>query len=148
MNINEASVFFKKLITETGEKSEIRVYHKFISILSDLEGIELNDEQLQSIEKELDTLTLSDGSKNREKYFKQKLNHFIKYLKKNFSIISEGYYTAIGISLGISFGVAFGAAFNNVSNGLIFGMLIGLLIGAVVDSKAKREGKVLKTYGK
>ena len=145
MNINDACNFFKKLITETDEKSEIRVYHKFITILSDLENRELTDEQLQSIEKELDSLNLNASSENRKKHFMKKLNLFIKYLKEKFSLISEGYYTAIGISLGLSFGVAFGAAFNNVSYGLIFGMLIGLIVGASMDSKAKKEGKVLKT---
>jgi len=145
MNINDAGNFFKKLVTETDEKSEIRVYHKFIAILSDLENRELTDEQLQSIEKELDSLNLNASSENRKKHFKEKLNLFIKYLKEKFSLISEGYYTAIGISLGLSFGVAFGAAFNNVSYGLIFGMLLGLIVGAMMDSKAIKEGRVLKT---
>lgn len=145
MRINEASNFFKRLITGTDEKSEIRVYHKFISILSDLEDKALTDEQLQSIEKKLDTLDLNVNSENRKKHFKQKLNLFVKFLKENFSLISEGYYTAIGMSLGMCFGVAFGAAFNNVAYGLIFGMLIGLVVGAAKDSKAKKEGKVLKT---
>ena len=145
MTINATNDFFKNLITETQEKSEIRVYHKFIAILTDLENKALTDEQLLSIEKELDTLNLNVSSENRKKHFKEKLNLFIKYLKEKFSLISEGYYTAIGISLGMSFGVAFGAAFNNVSYGLIFGMLIGLIVGAAMDSKAKKEGKVLKT---
>jgi len=145
MNINEASDFFKSLISETDKNSEIRVYERFIGILSDLKNRDLTEKQLQSIEKELDTLNLNVSSENRKKHFKEKLNLFIKYLKEKFSLISEGYYTAIGISLGMSFGVAFGAAFNNVSYGLIFGMLIGLIVGAAMDSKAKKEGKVLRT---
>lgn len=145
MYINEASDYFKKLIIETSEKSETRIYHKFVAILSDLENKELTDEQLQSLEKELDNLTLDVTSENRKKHFKQKLNLFEKYLKENFSLISEGYYTGIGMSLGLCFGVAFGAAFKDVSFGLIFGMLLGLAIGASLDLKAKKEGKVLKT---
>ena len=145
MKINTASDFFKNLITETGDKSEIRVYEKFITILSDLKNRDLTQEQMKSIEEELDSLNFNANSNNRKKHFKQKLNQFIKYLKEKLSLISKGYYTAIGMSLGMSFGVAFGAALENVSNGLIFGMLIGLIIGARMDSKAKKEGKVLNT---
>jgi len=145
MTINATSDLFKNLIAETQDKSEIKVYHKFIAILTDLESKVLTDEQLQSIEKELDILNLNVNSENKKKYFKQKLTLFIKYLKKTFSLITEGYYTAIGMSFGMSFGVAFGAAFSNVSLGLIIGMLIGLIVGASMDTKAKKEGKVLRT---
>jgi hypothetical protein len=145
MKINTASDFFKKLITESDEKSEIKVYEKFIAILSDLSNRDLTQEEIQSIEEKLDSLNFKANSNNRKKHFKKKLNLFIKYLKEKLSLISKGYYTAIGMSLGMSFGVAFGAAFENVSYGLIFGMLIGLTIGATKDSKAKKEGKVLNT---
>jgi len=145
MTLNTASDFFKNLITETADKSEIRVYEKFMAILNDLKNKDLKVEQLRSIEEELDSLHLNEISENRKKHFKQKLTLFIKYLKETFSLISKGYYTAIGISLGMSFGVAFGAAFNSVSYGLIIGMLIGLLVGATMDTKAKKEGKVLNT---
>ena len=147
MNINEASGFFKSLITETDKKSEIRVYEKFIGILSDLKNRKLTEKQLKSIEEELDTLKIKANPENRKKYFNQKLTEFKKYLKAQFSFISEGYYTGIGMSLGMSFGVAFGAAFRNdlgITYGLISGMLVGLIIGAVMDSKAKKEGRVLK----
>jgi len=145
MKINIASDFFKILITETEEKSEIKVYEKFIAILSDLKNRDLSQQQKQLIEEKLDSLNFNEKSNNRKKHFKQKLNLFIKFLKEKLSLISKGYYTAIGMSLGMSFGVAFGAAFENVSYGLVFGMLIGLIIGATMDSKAKKEGKVLST---
>jgi hypothetical protein len=145
MTINAAYDLFKNLITEAQEKSEVKVYNKFIAILTDLESKVLTNEQLQSIEKELDTLDLNVNAENKKKHFKHKLTKFIKFLKKTFSLITEGYYTAIGMSLGMSFGVAFGAAFSNVSLGLIIGMLIGLIVGASMDSKAKKDGKVLKT---
>jgi TPP-dependent 2-oxoacid decarboxylase len=145
MNLNKASEFFKKLIAETNDKSEIRVYQKFISILFDLENKALTTSQLRQIEKELETIDLTVNSENRKRYFKQKLIQFANFLKKNFSMVSEGYYTSIGMTLGLSFGVAFGAAFDNVSYGLIIGMLIGLVVGATMDSNAKKEGKVIKT---
>lgn len=145
MNINEASDFFKNLTTNTNEKSEIRIYQKFIAILSDLENKNLTEKQLKSIEEKLETLNIKANPENRNKYFNQKLKEFSKYLKEKLSLISEGHYTAIGTSLGTSFGVVFGVVYTNISYGIIFGLLIGLIIGAVMDSKAKKEGKVLRT---
>jgi hypothetical protein len=70
------------------------------------------------------------------------LNEFKKYLKDKFSLISKGYYTAIGISLGVAFGAAFGSIYG-LGNGLTLGMLIGLVIGAILDSEAKKQNRVL-----
>lgn len=145
MKLDEASAFFKNLIIESDNKTEIKIYKNFISIFTDLNNRDLSEEQLKSIEDKLDSLNFNENSDNRKKHFKQKLNLFVGYLKEKLSLISKGYYTAIGMSLGMSFGVAFGAAFKNVSYGLIFGMLIGMLIGIAKDSKAKKEGKVLST---
>ncbi|EAP87465.1 MULTISPECIES: hypothetical protein [Croceibacter] len=145
MKLDEASAFFKNLIIESDNKTEIKIYKNFISIFTDLNNRDLSEEQLKSIEEKLDSLNFNENSDNRKKHFKQKLNLFVGYLKEKLSLISKGYYTAIGMSLGMSFGVAFGAAFKNVSYGLIFGMLIGMLIGIAKDSKAKKEGKVLST---
>lgn len=145
MKLDEASAFFKNLIIESDNKTEIKIYKSFISIFTDLNNRDLSEEQLKSIEEKLDSLNFNENSDNRKKHFKQKLNLFVGYLKEKLSLISKGYYSAIGMSLGMSFGVAFGAAFKNVSYGLIFGMLIGMLIGIAKDSKAKKEGKVLST---
>lgn len=145
MKLDEASAFFKNLIIESNNKTEIKIYKNFISIFTDLNNRDLSEEQLKSIEEKLDSLNFNENSDNRKKHFKQKLNLFVGYLKEKLSLISKGYYSAIGMSLGMSFGVAFGAAFKNVSYGLIFGMLIGMLIGIAKDSKAKKEGKVLST---
>ena len=132
MKLDEASAFFKNLIIESDNKTEIKIYKNFISIFTDLNNRDLSEEQLKSIEEKLDSLNFNENSDNRKKHFKQKLNLFVGYLKEKLSLISKGYYSAIGMSLGMSFGVAFGAAFKNVSYGLIFGMLIGMLIGFFV----------------
>ena len=89
MKLSEASEFLKSLITQTNEKSEIRIYEKFIAILSDLKSRGLTKKQLQSIEEELDTLKLKANPENRKNHLKRKLAEFIKYLKKEFSLISE-----------------------------------------------------------
>lgn len=49
------------------------------------------------------------------------------------------------IGLGLSFGLVAGAYYNAVAYGLFLGMFVGLIIGTSMDSKAKKEGRVLKS---
>ena len=142
MKLNVASDFFKNLGIETNTKSEIKIYESFIGLISNLENRNFANEELQAIETKLDELELESNPENRIKYFKKRLNEFKKYLKDKFSLISEGYYTAIGISLGVAFGAAFGSIYG-LGTGVSFGMIIGLIIGAVLDSEAKKQNRVL-----
>lgn len=144
MSIKEASDFFEGLLRTTDKKSERKIYENFMGILSDLDNRALDVEQLESIEKELEILDLKANTDNRKRYLRKKLGAFKKYLKAQFSFVTEGYYLAIGISLGVAFGAAFGSAFN-VGLGVSFGMVIGLIIGQNMDAKAKKQNLVLKT---
>ena len=67
-------------------------------------------------------------------------------VKEEFSLISEGYYTALGMSLGMCFGVAIGAGFGgaSVSVGVSLGMLIGLVIGRTKDVEAEKQNSQMK----
>lgn len=148
MKINEAADIFKRMITETDQKSEVKVYENFIGILSDLKNRNLTDDQVKSIEIELDRLELNANPENRKKYFKQKLTQFSNYLKEEFSLVSERYYTGLGVALGMSFGTAFGVLFdkgNGIAIGLSLGLAIGVAIGHTMDAKAEKENRVLKT---
>jgi len=148
MTIINTINFFESLLTQTNKKSEIKVYKDFITILSNLKNRELTDTQFRSIEEELKTLDLQSNPENRKRYFNKKLTAFKKYLKDELSLISEGYYTAIGMSLGMSFGVAIGASFaesTGIALGISLGMLIGMIIGRTKDTEAAKQGRVLKT---
>ena len=148
MTINDAINFFESLLKRTDKKSEIKIYKDFITILSNLKYRELTEQQYQSIEKELKVLDLKSNFENKKRHFSKKLTAFKKYLKEELSLISEGYYTAICMSMGMCFGVAIGASFGEstgIGLGVSFGMLIGLTIGRVMDAEAKKQGRVLKT---
>ena len=147
MNIIEALGFFEKQLKETDKKREIKIYRSFISILSNLKSRGLSENQLLSIENEIEILNLKSNSENKRKYFSKKLNAFKTYLKKEFSLISEGHYTAIGMSLGMCFGVAFGTSLGSsgTSIGLALGTLIGLVIGRAKDLEAENQNRVLRT---
>ena len=148
MTINNATNYFEKLLSQAIKKSEIKIYENFIGILSELKNRNLTEEQLRSIEVELGILKLKEIPENRRKYLRRKLNKFKIFLREELSLISEGYYTSIGMTLGISFGIVFGTMFEEtfgVSMGLGFGMLIGLIIGRTMDSQAEKQNRVLKT---
>jgi polyhydroxyalkanoate synthesis regulator phasin len=150
MKLEEAKNFFESLKTETKNKSEIKIYDKFIYVLSKLKSREFSKDEIQSLETELDRLDLESNTETGRKYFKNALSKFEKYLKDTFSLISKGYYIKLGAGLGISFGILFGVVFLSdferslgISLGLGIGLLIGLIIGRLRDAKAISEGRVL-----
>jgi len=150
MTLQEAINFFESLKIETTKKSEIKIYEKFIHILTELQSREFSKDEIQSLETELNSLNLDSNPENRIKYIKKTLSKFEKYLKNTFSLTSKGYYTNIGLGLGTSFGILFGIVFLSgferslgIALGLSIGMLIGLIIGRSMDTKAISEGRVL-----
>ncbi len=150
MKLQEASDYFEGLKNETTKKDEIRIYEKFLHILSGLKVKEFSKDEIQSIEAELDRLDLKSNAEYGKKYFQKALSQFKNYLRNTFSFISKGHYTNLGIGLGSSFGILLGivvlSGFERslgISAGLIIGMLIGLAIGSNMDAQAKTAGKVL-----
>jgi len=150
MTLQEAYNFFENLSTETTKKYEIKVYEKFLHILSKLKNREFSKDEIQSIETEFDRLNLESNPGNRKKYFKKALSKFEIFLKDTFSLTFKGYYTNLGIAYGSLFGSLAGVLISQrsegtlaISYGISFGMLIGLLVGRYMDSQAKVAGNVL-----
>jgi hypothetical protein len=149
MTIIETTQFFEKQLKQTDRRREIKVYKAFITILTNLKSRDLSEGQLSIVESEIKTFKLNSNPKNKRRYFSKMLNKFTQFLKTEFSFISEGHYTAIGMSLGMCFGVAIGTSFGASGNamGLALGMIIGLAIGRYKDMEAEKENRVLKTKG-
>ncbi len=150
MTLKTAHNHFKSLLSKASKKSDIKVYQEFIQIITGLENKNLSEAEIQSIEKELDTLNLNSTGINNKRFFNQALKQFKKYLKDTYSFTTKGYYTSIGIGLGSSFGVLFGIVFLRgferslgISLGISLGMLIGLIVGYHMDLQAKVSGKIV-----
>ncbi|WP_341224532.1 hypothetical protein [uncultured Arcticibacterium sp.] len=148
MTLKEAKSFFENLRNESSKKSEIKIYNKFIHILTELNNRELSEEEIQSVESKLTSLDLTN--EKSIKFLKKALKDFENFLKENLSLISKGYYTGISMGLGMSFGVLFGIVFLSglersmgISLGICLGMFVGLLIGRNMDAKAQEEGNVI-----
>ena len=58
MTLQQAYNFFESLKTETTKKYEIKVYEKFLHMLTELKIREFSKEDIQSIETELENLNL------------------------------------------------------------------------------------------
>lgn len=150
MTLQEATNFLESLKTKTNNKSEIRVYEKFLYIINALQSRELSKDEIKAIESELDSLNLESNTGNNKKHFNKILKQFKEYLKEKHSLISAGYYTNIGISTGTAFGVILGVVFGarferslGLAVGISVGMLIGLFVGHRMDSQAKAAGTIL-----
>jgi hypothetical protein len=154
MNINKTSELLNTLLSQTGKKSEKKVYNCFIRTLSSLNNRDLTENQSQLIQEKLSSLNLNTETENRKKFYKQKLSEFKVFLKNEFSFTSAKYYTEIwmvygmifGTGIGISIGTAFGAGLGTsigLSIGTGVGMVIGMMYGARKDAEAKRQGKVI-----
>ncbi|NIJ46610.1 hypothetical protein FHR24_003100 [Wenyingzhuangia heitensis] len=162
MSIKEAIEVFKNLLEETKNKQETIVYEGFTIILNNLKNKELTEKQLSRIEDEIGILNLKSNPENKKRYFSKKLTVFKLFLKKEFSLITEGYYTAIGLTIGMSLGMGFGLAIGSIIGifgnserlamgialgsalGMGLGLTIGLLIGRNMDIVANNENRVLK----
>ena len=150
MTLNKANNFFKSLISETSEKSEITIYKEFTYILKKLENRGFSEEELETIGTKLNSLNLESNPEKKVKYFKNTLNEFKRFLTKTFSLVSKNYYTNLYISLGAGFGaisgIIIGERFEKslgIALGIGVGMLIGLFIGKSKDAKALNEGRVI-----
>lgn len=131
MTTDKAIKFFNKLRSQTTKKSELKIYDDFIQTLTRLSKRDFSIEDIISIETKLDALNLRLPPYNKKKHYTKALYNLKDYLNREFSLVSKGYYTAIGTSLGICLGVAFGTAIEK-SNGITFGTVVGLLIGLVM----------------
>ena len=143
MEIKETLNFFINLKNDSVEKSEIKVYDKYIGILSDLKNRDLTKTQTLSIESELKTLNLKPETENRKKYYIKKLTEFEKFLKEKLSLIPDGHYMSYGMVFGMLAGILFQFYVGIYS--LLGGMVIGMVIGGIMDSEARKQGRVLKT---
>ena len=150
MTLKKALDSFQRLISETSNKSEIKVYQKFIRILSSLEERDLSEFELKAIETELTKLDLVSNTAHNKLFYKKALAQFEKYLMNTFSLVTKGYYTQNGIALGMTFGLLVGLVFLSslersmgIALGMSLGMFIGLIIGRNLDTQALSAGRIV-----
>ena len=150
MKIQEAINSFESLKKQANKKSEVKLYDKFLGILTGLRHRDFSVEELSDIENQLDSLGLNTTQENRKKHTTKALATFEEYLRNTFALTTKEYYSNLGViygsGIGVVIGVIFGERFGKslgISFGIGFGMLIGLMIGRYMDHKAKAAGNTI-----
>ena len=148
MKLRNALEHFQVLASTTDNKRERKTYHRFTGIFTDLNHRNLTDEQIQSIEEKMEELELQMASSNSKKSLKRKLSVFTKYLQQELSLVTEGYYTALGLTFGVALGVALSPMLERqlgISINMGIGMILGVVVGHYLDTKAAEDNRVLRT---
>ena len=150
MTIKETKTLFEELLSKASKKSEIRLYEKFVYILTQLSTREFKEKEIQTIETELEKLQPNTNKPHKLRFSQKALYKFETFLKKTFSLTTKDHYTTLGTALGMSFGIAFGLTLLSslersmgITIGLCAGMILGMVVGKSMDAKAKRESRVL-----
>ena len=94
-----------------------------------------------------DLATTKEERKNHSRVINTMTKHLQKLHKLVITGENVGKLTGMVMVFGISFGVVFGTVIGNVGLGITFGMVIGLMVGAAIgaslDTRAKKEGRIM-----
>jgi len=135
-------IFLKKQLSKTNEKSEIKTFEKFISILNKLKEKDLSPEQMEGIESYIKYLELEKIPSFSNEMFKQKLAKFKKYLKNKLRFVPNNYYTTWATSFAFSFAIGFAVQNKidlNIKIGVFSAALLIIGIGIIMDLRVKRQ---------
>jgi len=95
------------------------------------------------IENLIDSLPIENNSGKVEyDSYLLALKSFKKEVKQKYNVISKGTYINQGV-LGMPVGSLLGLLFDHLVFGLLIGLTGGLIIGSVLESKAKKENRLL-----
>lgn len=154
MTIQDASNLIEKLILETENASDRKIYLKFLNVLSELKQKQLTEKEKKMIEDTLDEFIPELNSVEKKNYNQKVFRKFIYFLIRKLTIVPKKYYSemslAWGVALGVSLGVSFGIPFG-LPNGIIYGIIVGTIIGLVtglfvgkyMDDQAENQNRVL-----
>jgi Flp pilus assembly protein TadB len=150
MKLADASKQLEKLLQQTSNKSERKVYQTLMGVISNLGERELTGKEKRSIEVALDDLQLEAGTESSLKQLKRGRNRFMKFLKDDHCLTRQGHYTELGMAFGLLAGTALAPLIENaigISMGLTvvicLGMFVGLIIGQQMDRDAEKQNRVL-----
>jgi len=95
------------------------------------------------IENLIDSLPIENNSGKVEyDSYLLALKSFKKEVRQKYNVISKGTYINQGV-LGMPVGSLLGLLFDHLVFGLLIGLTGGLIIGSVLESKAKKENRLL-----
>mgnify|MGYP005992171163 CR=1 FL=1 len=149
-DIKATIIYLKKQLSKTNEKSEVKTFEKFITLLQHLKEKDLSPEQIEGIESYIQYLELEKIPSFSNEMFKKKLTKFKKYLKNKLRFVPNNYYTTWTASFGLSFAIGF-AIQNNIDNSLRIGVIsivaVLIVIAVIMDLRTKKQNRSLSSLG-
>jgi hypothetical protein len=142
MKVDEALIIFYKLKNNTEDKTESKIYAKFITILLDLQQRDFNSNQKKDLETKLLSLNLKNNLYPTKKSLNKELTSFEYFLSDKFSIISENHYVSKGMALWLFSSIILFYSFGQFS--VIGALLVAIIFGVILDLEAKAQGRVIK----
>jgi hypothetical protein len=142
MKVDEALIIFYKLKNNTEDKTESKIYAKFITILLDLQQRDFNSNQKKDLETKLLSLNLKNNLYPIKKNLNKELTSFEYFLSDKFSIISENHYVSKGMALWLFSSIILFYSFGQFS--VIGALLVAIIFGIILDLEAKAQGRVIK----
>ncbi|MDO6437821.1 hypothetical protein Q4534_10400 [Cyclobacterium sp. 1_MG-2023] len=128
----------------------LKVYTQFESLITELEGLSLPDNVVDTINESIEQLNMTSNDRLL-KETKKEQSKIIKLIEKQLKIVTINHYRNTWMALGmVVFGLPLGLAFSTsldnmafIGIGLPIGMAIGLAVGTGMDKKAQEEGRQL-----
>jgi hypothetical protein len=139
VEISQSIDFLNDFRTKTENVKNKYNSEKFIRVLEELKYRNFSELQIQKINSELNLIFKNFEIEKEKIIVKNELSKFLKFLKSEFSIIIPNYNLYIGMIIGLLASIFFGMLSSLV------GLLIGGAIGYLLDQKAEKENRKLKT---
>ena len=146
-SLTDTIIFFKKLLSKTNKKTEVKIFKNYISLLTELKKKELAEEQYTTIESYLKFLELEKIPSYSIDLYKDRLKKFKKHLKSNLKFVPNNLYGSLSISFAVPFAISFWVQKNLSTQ---FKLIVSILcimiiaIGHFVDYRIKKQGRSLK----
>ncbi|MGY0391799.1 hypothetical protein ACW5R3_04435 [Bizionia sp. KMM 8389] len=131
--------YLTKFRKETTDLKNKKYSEKLIRVIHELEFKSFSESDLRKLHLEFDLLQQNIELDKEFIDVKTELKKFLKFIKVEYNITPQYYYTYIGFSLGLISTLLFGIF------SLTIGSIFGALIGYYYDDQAKKRGKKLST---
>jgi uncharacterized protein YcfJ len=118
-----------------------RVARRVAGFSSECGNCQIFQQQITQFVRDLANLSLLSDAARKE--YSRSMKRMVKHLQSQHKLVTPGQNIGIWIAIGSVIGVALGAAIETLGAGIPVGVAIGLIIGGYLDSRAKKEGRVI-----
>ncbi|MCC8360335.1 hypothetical protein [Salinimicrobium sediminilitoris] len=153
MKLEEAIQRLDRSTGVPGSGKSVKIKQRFSNILQEVKYKDLPPEQLALLEQELDSIFsgVDLQAEKVEKYLRLRLEGLLKFLRKKFALVPEGYCAMNGMRFGLAAGFVLLLVLLVFIDSVLkyysplSGLLLGVMVGSICDRRRKARGKALLT---